>query len=84
MDRGIMLAGGGALLRDLDRLLAEPELAFCAHYLRSARRYRPHLLTEPEERILAEKAIAAEANDDMRTAFGWWNRVFDGNFPRYG
>ena len=32
----------------------------------------------------AEKAIAAEANGDMRTAFGWWNRVFDGNFPRYG
>ena len=50
-----------------DRLLADPELAFCAHYLRSARRYRPHLLTEPEERILAEKAIAAEAS---------WARLF--------
>jgi oligoendopeptidase F len=42
-------------------LLADPELAFCAHYLESARRYRPHLLTEPEERILSEKSIAAES-----------------------
>ncbi len=45
----------------VERLLAAPELAFCAHYLESARRYRPHLLTEPEERILAEKSIAAES-----------------------
>ena len=37
------------------------ELEFCAHYLRSARRYRPHLLTEPEETILAEKSIASQA-----------------------
>jgi oligoendopeptidase F len=44
-----------------DLLLADPELDFCRHYLRGARRYRPHLLTQPEERILAEKAIASEA-----------------------
>jgi oligoendopeptidase F len=50
-----------------DELLAGPELAFCAHYLRSARRYRPHLLTEPEERIMAEKAIASQAS---------WARLF--------
>jgi oligoendopeptidase F len=50
-----------------DALLADPELAFCAHYLSGARRYRPHLLTEPEERILAEKAIASEAA---------WSRLF--------
>ena len=31
------------------------------HYLRSARRYRPHLLSEPEEKILAEKSISAES-----------------------
>jgi oligoendopeptidase F len=42
-------------------LLASGELDFCAHYLRSARRYRPHLLTEPEETILAEKTISAES-----------------------
>ena len=43
------------------QLLAAEELGFCAHYLRSARRYRPHLLTEPEETILAEKTISAES-----------------------
>src|SRR5437763_1583551 len=32
-------------------LLADPALAFCRHYLETARRYRPHLMTEPEERI---------------------------------
>jgi oligoendopeptidase F len=48
-------------------LLADDALAFCAHYLRSARRYRPHLLTEPEEKILAEKAIASHSA---------WSRLF--------
>ena len=37
-------------------LLADDRLAFCRHHLESARRYRPHLLSEPEERVLAEKA----------------------------
>src|SRR5207248_11154380 len=36
-------------------LLASDQLAFCRHYLESARRYRPHLLSEPEERILPDK-----------------------------
>ena len=44
-----------------------PGLDFCRHYLRSARRYRPHLLSEPEEKILAEKSIASE---------GAWARLF--------
>jgi oligoendopeptidase F len=48
-------------------LLVDERLAFCAHYLRSARRYRPHLLTEPEEKILAEKAIASQSS---------WARLF--------
>ena len=43
------------------------DLEFCAHYLRSARRYRPHLLSEPEERILAEKSLASSAS---------WARLF--------
>ncbi|MFL5862516.1 MAG: M3 family oligoendopeptidase [Solirubrobacteraceae bacterium] len=42
-------------------LLAVQDLSFCEHYLRSARRYRPHLLSEPEETIMAEKAISAES-----------------------
>ena len=50
-----------------DALLVDDELAFCAHYLRSERRYRPHLLSEPEEKILAEKAISSRAA---------WGRLF--------
>lgn len=37
-----------------EELLADPQLDFCAHHLRSARRYRDHLLSEPQERVLAE------------------------------
>jgi oligoendopeptidase F len=44
-----------------ESLLADDALAFCAHHLRSARRYRPHLLSEPEEKILAEKAISSQS-----------------------
>ena len=50
-----------------DELLAAEGLDFCRHYLRSARRYRPHLLTEPEEKVLAEKSISSQAS---------WNRLF--------
>jgi oligoendopeptidase F len=50
-----------------DELLAADSLSFCAHYLRSARRYRPHLLSEPEEKILAEKSIASQSA---------WSRLF--------
>jgi oligoendopeptidase F len=35
-------------------VLAADGLDFCRHYLRTIRRYRPHQLTEPEERIAAE------------------------------
>ncbi|MCU1430076.1 MAG: oligoendopeptidase [Actinomycetia bacterium] len=40
-----------------DALLADERLSFAAHHLRSARRYRPHLLSEPEEVVLAEKEV---------------------------
>ena len=50
-----------------DALLEDPALDFCAHHLRSVRRYRPHLLSEPEEKILAEKAIASQSA---------WSRLF--------
>jgi oligoendopeptidase F len=52
-----------------DALLDDPstDLEFCAHHLRSTRRYRPHLLTEPEEKILAEKGISSSAS---------WARLF--------
>ena len=50
------------------RLLREPVLAFCRHYLESARRYRSHLLTEAEEKVLAEKSV---------TGSSAWSRLFD-------
>jgi oligoendopeptidase F len=51
-----------------EALLAADGLDFCRHHLRSARRYRPHLLSEPEERILAEKAL---------TSSSAWSRLFE-------
>jgi oligoendopeptidase F len=44
-----------------DRLLAAAELEPYRHHLRSARRYRPHLLSQPEERILSERELTARA-----------------------
>jgi oligoendopeptidase F len=44
-----------------DELLADPGLDFCRHYLHSVRRYRPHLLSESEEKVLAEKSISSQA-----------------------
>ena len=52
----------------VDELLADDRLEFVRHYLRSARRYRPHLLSEPEEKILAEKDV---------TGSSAWSRLFD-------
>jgi len=40
-----------------DELVAAPELGFAAHHLRNLRRYRPHQLTEPEERVLTETDV---------------------------
>ena len=50
-----------------DELLAADGLDIARHHLRTLRRYRPHLLTEPEEKILAEKAVSG------RDA---WSRLF--------
>ncbi len=51
----------------VDTLLADDRLGFAAHHLRSARRYREHLLTEPEEQILTEKSV---------TGASAWSRLF--------
>jgi oligoendopeptidase F len=51
-----------------EELLAGDGLEFCAHHLRTARRYRDHLLSEPEEKILAEKAL---------TGASAWTRLFE-------
>jgi oligoendopeptidase F len=50
-----------------ENLLASSELEFCGHFLRSERRYRPHLLSEPEEKVLAEKSISSQSA---------WGRLF--------
>jgi oligoendopeptidase F len=52
----------------VDQLLGGDGLEFCAHYLRNVRRYREHLLSEPEEKILTEKAL---------TGAGAWTRLFE-------
>ena len=51
----------------VDELLSAESLAFASHHLRSLRRYRPHLLTEPEEVILTEKATSGSSA---------WTRLF--------
>jgi oligoendopeptidase F len=52
----------------VQRLLSAEGLEFCAHHLRMVRRYRDHLLSEPEERILAEKSV---------TGASAWGRLFE-------
>lgn len=49
----------------VELVLADERLSFAAHHLRSLRRYRPHLLSEPEEVILTEKSTSG-ANAWMR------------------
>ena len=51
-----------------EELLAGDGLNFCRHHLRNVRRYRDHLLSEPEEKILAEKAL---------TGASAWTRLFE-------
>lgn len=51
----------------VEGLLSDPRLDWCAHHLRSERRYRDHLLTEPEEQILTEKSV---------TGRNAWSRLF--------
>lgn len=48
-------------------LLEDDRLAFARHYLAAARRYRPHLLSEPEEVILTEKSV---------TGASAWSRLY--------
>jgi oligoendopeptidase F len=50
-----------------EALLDGEGLDFCRHHLRNLRRYRPHLLSEPEEKVMTEKAVTG------RSA---WSRLF--------
>src|SRR4051794_11960573 len=44
-----------------EELLAADGLDFARHHLAMERRYRPYLLSEPEEKILTEKQVSARA-----------------------
>jgi oligoendopeptidase F len=50
------------------RLVTGEELDFARHHLENVRRYREHLLSEPEEKVLAEKSV---------TGSGAWARLFE-------
>jgi oligoendopeptidase F len=51
-----------------DALLASEELERWRHWLRTVRKFRPYILTEPEEKILTEKAVSG---------FAAWDRLYD-------
>ncbi len=69
VDRGMVDAGNALRFFDLEwlalpedqasALAGAPELVADAHYLHAARRLAPFMLTEPEERMLAEREPAA-------------------------
>ena len=51
-----------------EALLASEELERWRHWLRTIRKFRPHVLTEPEEKILTEKSVSG---------FSAWDRLYD-------
>lgn len=51
-----------------DELINAEGLEFCRHYLELERRYKPHVLSDPEERIASEMSV---------TGRGAWSRLFD-------
>src|SRR6188508_1444576 len=51
-----------------EALLADAALERWQHWLRSVRKYRPYLLSEPEEKIMTEKVVSG---------FAAWDRLYD-------
>ena len=51
-----------------DALVAKPALERWRHWLSTVRRFRPYVLTEPEEKIMTEKAVSGSSA---------WDRLFD-------
>lgn len=51
-----------------EELLAAEGMEFCAHHLRLERRYRDHLLSAPEEKLMTELSVTGAAA---------WDRLFD-------
>jgi oligoendopeptidase F len=52
----------------IDPLLASPDLEKWRHWIHSLRKFRPHLLTEPEEKIFTEKSVSGVSA---------WSRLFE-------
>lgn len=65
-----------------EQLICAPELARDAHYLRTSRRFAPHMLTEPEERMLAEREPAAVGA--WQTLFGRLTSTLEIDFDAGG
>ena len=53
---------------DAERILADPALDHWRHHLRSMRKFRPYLLSEPEERIVTEKTVSGVSA---------WSRLYE-------
>jgi oligoendopeptidase F len=51
-----------------DELLVDPALDHWRHHLASLRKYRPYLLSEPEERIVTEKGVSGISS---------WSRLYE-------
>jgi oligoendopeptidase F len=51
-----------------EALLESDELERWRHWLRTIRKFRPYILTEPEEKILTEKSVSG---------FAAWDRLYD-------
>ena len=45
----------------VDELLAAPAMEEWGHFLRAMRRFQPHLLTEPEEKLMTEKSVTGRS-----------------------
>lgn len=78
VDRGLVEAGNALRFFDLEWMALDedtaralydaPEVARDRHYLMAMRRFAPHMLSEPEERMLAERGPAATSA--WHTLFG--------------
>lgn len=92
IDRGMVEAGNALRFFELEwlalpdaranELVSAPELARDAHYLRASRRFAPYMLTEPEERMLAEREPAAVSA--WQTLFGRITSTLETEFDAGG
>jgi oligoendopeptidase F len=50
-----------------EKILSDPAIEKYRHYMEAKRRFKPHVLSEPEEKVLAEKTVSGSAA---------WTRLF--------